>query len=405
MTRPLRAAAVLGAVLLVAGCSGSTPWATPTTRAGSSSASSSAARSGTSSPPAPTTSAAPTGPDAIVAAALSRMDPRARVAQLFVVGVPLTGLGAGDALVRQGVGGVFLAGRSTIAATALAQITGRWSGEAPGPRPWIATDMEGGQVQTLSGPGFGRFPTAVAQGQLPPAQLATLAGNLGAALHSAGITLDLAPVADVVPAGTARSNAPIGFYDRQYGSTPAQVQAAAGTVVDGLAAHQVTATVKHFPGLGRVTANTDTTAGVTDSVTTANDPSVTLFGTLAARPATPMVMVSTAIYTQIDGSQPAAFSPAVVTGVLRRQLHYAGPVISDDLGMAKSVAAVAPGDRAVRFVAAGGTLVLTVVPSQLAPMIDAVTARAAADPAFAAQVDAAVRIDLLAKARAGLLTG
>jgi beta-N-acetylhexosaminidase len=396
MRRPLRAA-VLGAVLSVlAACGGGTgPRATTPS-------SSTAPSSPTTAAP---TSATPSGPDAVVAAALARMDTRAKVAQLFVVGVPLTNLGSGDALVQQGVGGLFLAGRSTISATALAQTTGRWVGEAPGPKPWISTDMEGGQVQTLSGPGFGRFPSAVAQGQLPPEQLAAVAGDLGAALHSAGITLDLAPVADVVPAGTERSNAPIGFFDRQYGSTPAQVEAAAGAVVDGLAAHQVTATVKHFPGLGRVTANTDTTAGVTDTVTTANDPSVTLFGSLAARPAAPMVMVSLAIYSQIDGSQPAAFSPAVVTGVLRQQLHYAGPVISDDLGMAKAVTAVAPGDRATRFIAAGGTLVLTVVPSLLGQMIDAVVGRAAADQAFAAQVDAAVRTDLLAKVRAGLLTG
>jgi beta-N-acetylhexosaminidase len=340
-----------------------------------------------------------------VAAALARMDTRARVAQLFVVGVPLTGLATGDALVQQGVGGVFLAGRSSISATALAQTTSRWVGEAPGPRPWIATDMEGGLVQTLSGPGFGRFPSAVVQGQLPPGQLATVAGTLGAALHSAGIDLDLAPVADVVPAGTERSNAPIGYFGRQYGSTPARVQAAVGTVVDGLAAHRVTATLKHFPGLGRVTGNTDTTAGVTDGVTAAGDPSVTLFGTLAARRAAPMVMVSLATYPRIDGTQPAAFSSAVVTGVLRHQLHYAGPVISDDLGMAKAVTAVAPGDRAVRFLAAGGTLVLTVAPALLPAMIDAITARAAADPAFAAVVAAAVRTDLRAKARAGLLTG
>jgi beta-N-acetylhexosaminidase len=63
------------------------------------------------------------------------------------------------------------------------------------------------------------------------------------------------------------------------------------------------------------------------------------------------------------------------------------------------------GDRAVRFLAAGGTLALTVDPATLAPMIDAVAARAAADPAFAGQVDAAVRTALLAKARAGLLPG
>jgi beta-N-acetylhexosaminidase len=267
----------------------------------------------------------------------------------------------------------------------------------------VACDQEGGLVQTLNGPGFALLPSAVEQGRLPAAQLAGLADGMGAALHSAGITLDLAPVADVVPAGTQAGNAPIGAFDREYGSTAAQVRAAAGTVVAGLAASHVTATLKHFPGLGLVTANTDTTAGVTDPVTTAGDDQVSLFGALAAAPAQPMVMVSLAIYGRIDAGQPAAFSAAVITSLLRGRLHYAGPVMSDDLGNARAVAAVSPGDRAVRFLGAGGTLVLTVAPGLLEPMIDAVTARAASDPAFARQIDAAVRTDLLAKARAGLL--
>ena len=59
----------------------------------------------------------------------------------------------------------------------------------------------------------------------PPAQLAALTDGMGASLGNAGVTLDLAPVADVVPAGTAASNPPIGVFDRQYGSTAAQVQA------------------------------------------------------------------------------------------------------------------------------------------------------------------------------------
>jgi len=57
----------------------------------------------------------------------------------------------------------------------------------------------------------------------------------------------------------------------------------------------------------------------------------------------------------------------------------------------------------VRFVGAGGTLVLTVEADQFEPMVDAVLARAEADAAFAEVVDAAVRTALLAKARAGLL--
>jgi beta-N-acetylhexosaminidase len=350
-----------------------------------------------------TTSTAASGAEAAVETALAGMDQRQRVAQLFVVGVPLTGLGAGDAVVRSGVGGVFLAGRSTASTDALGAVTSRWQSEAPGPRPWVAADQEGGLVQALQGPGFARLPEAVEQGRLPSSQLAALAKGMGAALHSAGVTLDLAPVADVVPAGTESANAPIGAFGRQYGSTAAQVRAAAGTVVEGLAASHVTATLKHFPGLGRVTANTDTTAGVTDSATSAGSDQVALFGALAAEAARPMVMVSLASYTLIDPGRPAAFSPAVITSLLRGRLHYAGPVMSDDLGNAKAVAAVSPGERAVRFLEAGGTLVLTVAPALLPPMIDAVTAQAAADPAFARQVDAAVRTDLLAKARAGLL--
>jgi hypothetical protein len=66
---------------------------------------------------------------------------------------------------------------------------------------------------------------------------------------------------------------------------------------------------------------------------------------------------------------------------------------------------VAPGERAVRFLAAGGTLVLTVEPAIVPEMIDAVLARSDTDPGFAATVDDAVRTALLAKDRAGLLGG
>jgi len=357
------------------------------------------------SPPASAIPAAPTGPEAAVEAALATLDRRAQVWQLFVAGVRLDELDAGDALAGNGVGGLFLAGRSTAATADLAAVTTRWQSLAPGPALWVAADQEGGQVQTLQGPGFDRLPTALAQGALRPAELGAMADRMGASLHDAGINLDLAPVVDVVPPGTEAGNAPIGAFDRQYGGTAAAVQAAAGTVVDGLAAHGVTATLKHFPGLGRVQGNTDTTPGVTDTVTAAGDEQVAAFGALARSPARPFVMSSSAVYDRLDPANPAAFSPAVLTGLLREQLGFPGVVISDDLGNARAVRAVPPGERAVRFLAAGGTLVLTVDPTLVAPMADAVLARDAADPAFAATVDAAVRTALTAKAQAGLLPG
>jgi hypothetical protein len=62
-------------------------------------------------------------------------------------------------------------------------------------------------------------------------------------------------------------------------------------------------------------------------------------------------------------------------------------------------------ERAVRYLQAGGTLMLTMNPGLVTEMIDAVLARAEADPAFSATVDAAVRTALTAKADAGLLRG
>ena len=361
----------------------------------------------TSTSPSPEPPAAPEpggGPEQQVSAALDGLDRRARIAQLFVVGVPADQPGRGADLAGQGVGGTFLAGRPPASAAELARLTAGWQERSTGPGLWIAVDQEGGSVQSLKGAGFDRLPPATEQGDLPADRLTALATTLGTQLAGAGVNLDLAPVVDVVPAGTESTNGPIGYYDRQYGATAAEVVPAATAIVDGLADAGVTATLKHFPGLGRVRGNTDDTPDVVDPDTAAGDESVSAFaGTLSATTAHPMVMLSSATYPRIDPANRAVFSPVVVRDVLRGALGFTGPVISDDLGAATAVADVPVGERAVRFLAAGGTLVLTIAPGTFPEMLDAVVARDAADPAFAAVVDAAVRTALLAKAEAGLL--
>ena len=258
-------------------------------------------------------------------------------------------------------------------------------------------------MQTLRGPGFDDLPAAVRQGRMPTDELAALVDHMGASLAAAGITLNLAPVVDVVPEGTEDANAPIGAYGREYDTTPEAVRAAAGTVADALAEHGVTPTLKHFPSLGRVKENPDESANVADTVTTWDDPQVATFGELARSDADPFVMTSSATYLQIDPSAPAMFSRAVVTDLLRDELGFDGVVISDDVGAAQAVQDVPVGERAVRFLDAGGTLVLTVSPDTVPEMIDAVLARAESDPAFSARVDDTVRTALTAKAHAGLL--
>ncbi len=114
-------------------------------------------------------------------------------------------------------------------------------------------------------------------------------------------------------------------------------------------------------------------------------------------------MISSAVYSRIDATHPAVFSPTVIRGMLRGDLGFTGVVVSDDLGRAKQVQSWAAGDRAVDFLAAGGDLVLTVDPTVVPTMVRTVTARAASDSAFRAAVHAAVLRVLTVKAWYGLL--
>lgn len=353
--------------------------------------------------PTPTPTPHPTAtPRPTVPSVLARLPLAARVGQLLMVGVPAAG--TSDAALRQlgryRVGGVILTGRSHAGTSATAALTARVQAAVPGPAVLVATDQEGGAVQVLTGPGFSAIPSARSQGRWSPAELRARAGDWGGQLRAAGVRVNLAPVADTVPPGV--SNPPIGAFGRQYGSDPATVATHAAAFAAGLTDAGVVPTAKHFPGLGRVSANTDVSSGVTDRVTTRTDPFLAPFRAVI-RTGHPFVMMSSAVYSRIDPGQPAAFSPTVITGVLRRDLGFDGVVVSDDLGAARQVSAVPAGDRAVRFVAAGGDLVLTVSPATLPAMFDALYDRAARDRAFRARVDRSAERILLAKQRLGLV--
>lgn len=328
-----------------------------------------------------------------------------KVGQLFMVGVDVTEPAAvsRSAIVDDHVGNLFLHGRTTAGADAVRSLVEQYTGlvgpdSTHGTPLLVSTDQEGGQVQVLRGPGFSDIPAATEQATWDPADLREQAAAWGTELASAGVNLDLAPVMDLVPAGTEADNPPVGALQRNYGTTPQSVTSHAGAFAAGLQDAGVAVAIKHFPGLGHVTANTDTTAGVTDDVTTADGPEVQVFAA-GIEAGADQVMVSTAIYSQIDPSAPAAFSRAVVTDLLRGQLGYDGVVITDDLSGAEQVAARSPGDRAIAAIAAGVDLVLVSKVPDVAPeMVQAVVHQAQVDPAFAAQVDAAFQRVLAAKA-------
>lgn len=272
----------------------------------------------------------------------------------------------------------------------------------------ISGNQEGGQHKTFQafyGPGFDDIPSALEQGQLPPATLRADAALWGQQLRAAGVNLDLAPVLDVVDRATARQNGPIGQYDREYGYTPADVATHGLAFIAGMHDAGEAVTAKHFPGLGRVAGNTDFTAeNISDPLLTGpGDPNLQPFARAVAN-GVDVVMVGSATYPAID-TQPAMFSSRIVTGLLRNTFGFTGVVISDDVGAAAALANVPPAERATRFLAAGGDLVLTVVPADIQPMSAAILARMQSDPSFLQRIVAAAFHVLALKGRYGLLPG
>lgn len=392
--------AVLTGALLVplAGCGGS---ATGGPAAPSSTPSGAGTTPGTEPAPLPTAAGG-----SCAERTLADLDRAERIGQLLMVGVPATDPAGGAAQIGDvPVGGVFLRGRSSAGAAAVSEAVGAavaQLGRTASVPIQVAVDQEGGAVQTLQGPGFDLLPSALEQGRQPPEQLRATVRGWARQLRDAGITMDLAPVADTVPAGTEDSNPPIGASSREYGSDPGAVATAVTAVVAGLQDAGVAATLKHFPGLGRVDANTDTDVGAADPETDPDDPYLQPFAAAVADGAA-AVMVSSATYPQLDPDRLAVFSPAVL-GLLRDQLGFTGVVLSDDLGAAAALAAVPVGQRAVDAVGAGVDVVLTIRTEDAAPMAAALAERATTDPAFAARVDGAALRVLALKTRFGLLT-
>lgn len=391
-----RAAVAIVTVLAVSACDSParTPAASPPLAAPSPAPPSSAA-------PSPSPSPSPTPTDCVTTT-LAGLAPPERVGQLLMVGTSVDAPTAlGNNVARYHLGGVFLHGRSTRRAADLKADIAKLQERAELPL-LISLDQEGGSVQTLKGRDFPILPSARRLGDGPVAELRDTTHDSARRLDGIGVTINLAPVADTVPDAIGRDNPPIGAFRREYGSDPDRVAAAIRTFVPASQDAGVLTVLKHFPGLGRVRENTDTSTDAVDATATASDPYLKPFAA-GIEAGTASVMMSSASYPRLDRSAIAAFSKPIITDLLRGKLGFQGLVMSDDLGAGVAVSDVPTGSRAVRFVAAGGDLVLTIRPKDAGPMADALLKKAGSDQAFQARVDDAARHVLRAKEQAGLL--
>jgi len=336
---------------------------------------------------------------------VSKMSRSEQVGQLLMVAVSSRGISSSEREIvdQTRAGSVLLLGNSTAGLQAIRGVVGRVRDavrSSEGVDVLLAADQEGGFVQRLKGPGFTTIPSAIVQARQSDAELREHAYDWGRQLRSAGIDANLAPVADVVPSAMVWMNQPIGQLRRGYGPSPKRVAAKVTAFTEGMNRAGVATAVKHFPGLGRVRGNTDFMTRVVDRATTRHDDALAGFSA-AIDADVDMVMVSSAFYRKIDDEHRAAFSTTIIDDMLRKDLGFSRIVISDDLAAA-AMRTIPPDERALRFIRAGGDLLIIGDASLATTMADAIKDEASDDPAFAKRVSESAARVVAMKERRGL---
>ena len=161
------------------------------------------------------------------------------------------------ARIRKGeIGGVILFGANVDSPAQLGRLTATLQRAARAARrpPLLDRHRSGGWASS-SPPLGGTGSSATELGRLGTARIQAEAAAAGKAPRLAGVNVDLAPVADVPAAGSFMA-----LDQRTFASSAPSVADATVAFARGLADARVAATVKHFPGIGRATSNTDRAA-------------------------------------------------------------------------------------------------------------------------------------------------
>jgi beta-N-acetylhexosaminidase len=256
---------------------------------------------------------------------------------------------------RGEVGGVILFGSNIVNAAQVKALTTklRQAAAAGGqPRLLIATDQEGGSIKrvpwappTLSVPAMGATgstTTAFNQGK-----------STGKVLGCAGINSDLAPVADV-PSSTSSFMYQQG---RTWSFSASTTAAMSDAFASGLEAGGDVPAMKHFPGIGRATLNTDANVVTITASASTLAPGLTPYQKAISN-GIPMIMLSNATYTAYDSTNAAGWSKAIVRDLLRTQLGFKGVTITDSLTGTAAARGVSAGTLAIRAARAGTDMLL-----------------------------------------------
>ena len=224
------------------------------------------------------------------------------------------------------------------------------TGKSAGLTPlFIGIDQEGGAVARMEDQLI-KVPPAEEVSKGSVEQAASLAKQVGTELKDLGFNINFAPVADL---GLT--------YGRSYSTNPDEVVRYAGAVGKAYDEAGLWYSYKHFPGIGKtdVDLHADTSiVPVSKETLLSEDTKVFVDLIKQSKPNTYAIMVSHAMYPQIDADHPSSLSKAIITDWLRKDMGYNGVVVTDDMDMGALAKHYTFGDMAVQSILAGSDILL-----------------------------------------------
>lgn len=198
----------------------------------------------------------------------------------------------------------------------------------------IATDQEGGPVSRLS-PLIEKQPPLSTLVEEKDAALKAYqyGAKQGMQLKKLGITVNFSPVVDLKPEQTAKLDFHSKIKTRAISNSPQKVIDIALPYIKGLESTGITATLKHFPGLGKV--NTDThhfSARLDTPISRLFEKDWLPFKFITTQ-SNSWIMLAHVTLPTVDEANPVSTSQKVVDEILRKQIGFDGTLITDDLTM------------------------------------------------------------------------
>lgn len=214
---------------------------------------------------------------------------------------------------------------------------------------FIGIDQEGGAVARMEDQLI-KVPPAEELGKEPIEQAVSLAKQSGTELKDLGFNINFAPVADL---GLT--------YGRSFSTNPDDVVRYASAVGKAYDEAGLWYSYKHFPGIGKtdVDLHADTSVVPVSKETLLNEDTKVFVDLIKqSKPNTYAIMVSHAMYPQIDADHPSSLSKAIITDWLRKDMGYNGVVVTDDMDMGALAKHYTFGDMAVQSILAGSDILL-----------------------------------------------